>query len=77
MLRLVQRETTPWVVMLYAVYVHFQGVSLPPVSACLEHHVYDAARGNLMERFVQYVKIGPNASMTIFHAVGSVVGLSM
>jgi hypothetical protein len=25
-------------------------------SLGLEHHVYDAARGNLIERFVQYVK---------------------
>jgi putative transposase len=25
-------------------------------SLGLEHHVYDALRGNLMERFVQYVK---------------------
>ena len=44
---IMERERTPRVVMLYAVYMYFQ---------VLEHHVYDAVRGNLMERFVQYVK---------------------
>jgi len=39
--------------------VHSDGASWYP-DACrslgLEHHVYDTVRGNLMERFVQYVK---------------------
>jgi len=36
MFRLIERERTPLVVMLYAVYMYFQGLSLRAVSACLE-----------------------------------------
>jgi len=36
MLRLIERERTPRPVMLYAVYMYFQGLSLRAVSACLE-----------------------------------------
>jgi len=36
MFRPIERERTPRVVMLYAVYLYFQGLSLRAVSACLE-----------------------------------------
>jgi len=36
MFRLIERERTPRALMLYAVYMYFQGLSVRAVSACLE-----------------------------------------